>query len=652
MQYTINRVAVLGSGVMGAAIAAHIAGAGISVSLLDIVPANPDAKQKAKGLTKNDKTVRNAIAQSGKDRVLDSRNHNIYDKSLGDLITVGNFEDDMNFLADCDWIIEAVVERLDIKRDLFAKIDAVRKPNAVISTNTSGLSINTMIETMPQEFRQQFIGTHFFNPPRHMKLVELVPSKDTKPELIDFMEKFMTDMLGKVVVRCKDTPGFVANRVGTFFTVSVLQMLDRSDFNMAELDAITGVAMGRPKTATFGLVDMVGLDIPIFVAQNIIDNVNDDIEKAAFQIPGYHQKLVEKGHLGNKSNQGFFKRSKNENGTVILMWDDKEQEYGSTQKRTLGAVESALREKSAANKLRTLVYSDEPDGKMAWDILKALLLYAAEKAEEITNRYTDIDLAMKHGYNWTLGPFEAWDAIGFEKSVARMKTEGETIPTWIEERLTKGERIFAISEQPTKRFDINNPSFPVVKENDDAVLYNMGDGVLCLSFTTKSNTISEDVMDMMGDAVQIVEQGYKGLVIANGGGKFSAGANLSSPTGFAKDLDLAATERKAFKLQKANMALKYAKRPVVAVPMGMTLGGGAEIVMHTRAAVAAAETYMGLVEVGVGLAPAGGGIKELLVRYMQYADMAHKDNVITFVQAVWELIAMGKTSGSAIEAQR
>lgn len=650
MQQYINRVAVLGSGVMGSAIAAHIAGAGINVSLLDMAPTELTEQEKKKGLTLNDAVVRNRFAQSGKDRVLNPRARSIYEKSLGSLITVGNFADNMEMLADADWIIEVIIERLDIKRDLFDKVNKVRKPGSIVSSNTSGISINTMIETMPLEFRQHFIGTHFFNPPRYMKLIELIPSCDCKPEIRDFMRVFMEKTLGKAVVMCKDTPAFIANRVGTFASVAGLQMIEKSSFNLAEIDQITGPVMGRPKTGSFRLMDIVGLDVLQFVAQNIIENIDDPAEKAAFALPACHKVLVDKKYLGDKTKQGYYKRVKSATGAINYMWDPDKEEYVTPSLGKLVAVERATSCRTLDEKLNTLLYAPEEDGKTAWEITKATLLYAARMAEEISYDYMDIDTAMKCGYNWEYGPFQIWDAIGLEKSVARMKGEGESIPTWVEEKLASGDVTFIKDDGKAPYININRPTFEVVKESDDAVIYNMGDNVLCMKFKSKANSVEAGVSEMLLEAVQIVEQGYAGLVLANGGKNFSVGANLSTPTGFIKDMDFNATEKRVETLQQANMALKYCKRPVVAAPFGMTFGGGAEIVMHTTAAVAAAETYMGLVEVGVGLVPAGGGVKELLFRYMAYGEKAAKANVNNFIQAAWEFAAMGKVSGSAHEA--
>lgn len=652
MRQYINRVAVLGSGIMGATIAAHIAGAGISVTLLDIAPGELTEQEAKKGLTLNHPAVRNRIAQSGKDRVINPRARSIFEKGLGNLITVGNFEDDMGLLRDADWILEVVVERIDIKRDLFERVNAVRKPSSIVSSNTSGISINTIIETMPLEFRQHFIGTHFFNPPRYMKLIELIPSSDCKPEIRDFMKTFMERTLGKSVILCKDTSAFIANRIGTFASVAGLQMIEKSSFGIAEIDQITGPVMGRPKTGTFRLMDVVGLDIPVFVAQNIIENIDDEVEKKAFALPSVHVDLVNRKHLGDKTKQGFYKRVKTPEGAVNLIWDAKKEDYVAAESRELPAVQRASACKTLDEKLRALVYAPEEDGKVAWKITKATLLYAARKAEEISYDYRDIDTAMKCGYNWEYGPFQIWDAIGLEKSVERMRSEGEDIPAWVTAKLQSGDTAFIKESASVPYIDLNRQSFEVVKENDDAILYNIGDDVLLLKFKSKANSVEAGVSDLMLEAVTSAEQGYAGLVIANGGKNFSVGANLSTPTGFIRDMDFAATEKRVESLQKANMALKYCKRPVVAVPFGQTLGGGAEIVLHSHGTVAAAETYMGLVEIGVGLVPAGGGIKELLWRYMEYADKAKGASPIDFVTAAWEFAAMGKVSGSAHEAAK
>lgn len=651
MKNRINRAAVLGSGIMGASIAAHIAGAGIPVTLLDIAPKELDDKEKAKGLTLSDRDVRNRIAQSGKDRVTNPRTRSIFDKNLGSLITVGNFDDDMELLSDVDWIIEVVVERLEIKQDLFTKIAAVKKPEAIVSTNTSGISIDAIAADMPLGFRQRFLGTHFFNPPRYMKLVELIPSADCLPEVTEFMKNFLERQLGKAAILCKDTPAFIANRIGTFASVAGLQMVEKTSFNMFEIDQITGPVMGRPKTGTFRLMDVVGMDILVFVAQNIIDNIDDEEEKAAFALPQIHKDLYARGHLGDKTKQGYYKRGKDTAGKKMsYMWDIETSEYIPAQGRPMPAVERASACKTLDEKLKTLVYADEPDGQAAWEILKATLLYSARLAEEITYDYRDIDAAMRYGYNWEYGPFQIWDAIGLEESIARMKKEGEKIPAWVETKIQSGDTAFIKGAEAPAYIDLNRQTFEVVAENQDAALYHIGDDVLLLKFTTKANSVEDGVSDLILEAVQITQERYQGLVIANGGKNFSVGANLSSPTGKVKDMDFADVEKRVENLQKANMALKYCRRPVVAAPFGQTLGGGAEIVLHCHGASAAAETYMGLVEVGLGLVPAGGGIKELLVRYMDYADKAPKGSPLDFVMAAWEFAAMGKVSGSAHEA--
>lgn len=650
MQQSINRVAVLGSGVMGGAIAAHIAGAGISVSLLDMAPTELTEQEAKKGLTLDNLAVRNRFAQAGKDRVLNPKTRSIFSKDLGNLIAVGNFTDNMDMLEDADWIIEVIVERLDAKQELFAKVAQHRKPGAIVSTNTSGISVNAIAAAMPEEFRQHFIGVHFFNPPRYMKLVEIIPCDDCTPQVRDFMKHFLERQLGKAVILCKDTAAFIANRIGTFASVAGLQMIEKSDFTMADIDRITGPVMGRPKSGTFRLMDMIGLDIPVFVTQNITDSLDDPAEKAMFALPKTLLELVDKKFLGDKVKQGFFKRTKGPGGSSTLMWDSAKQEYGPVTERELPAVARASKGKTLDEKLAALVYAPEEDGKVAWEVTKATLLYAAVKAEEISYNYRDIDTAMECGYNWEYGPFRIWDAIGLEKSVVRMKEEGASIPAWIEKKLASGDHTFIRDDVSLPYVNLHKHTFDVLEKNDDATLYYMNDGVLLLTFTSKANSVEAGVSEMLMESVKIVEKGYAGLVIANKGKNFSVGANLSSPTGFVKDMDFVSVEKRVETLQQANMALKYCTRPVITVPFGMTLGGATEITLHAAGAVAAAESYLGLVEVGVGLIPAGGGIKEMLWRFMDWAGRAPKASPIDFVQAAWELIAMGKVSGSAHEA--
>ena len=648
MNYNINNVAVLGAGVMGASIAAHLAGAGMKVLLLDMVPRELTEKEKKKALTMQSKQVRNRFAQAGKDRVINPKYKSIYDKEMGNLIEVGNFSDDMVKLKQCDWIIEVVVEKLEIKKNLMKEVNEYRKENAIISTNTSGIYINEIVKDMPLEFREHFLGTHFFNPPRYMKLFEIIPNEDTSTEVIDFISKFAEKRLGKGVVLAKDTPNFIANRIGTYAMINVLKLMQKYGFDIPKVDQLTGTAIFRPKSATFRTVDMVGLDIFSHVAGNVVNNIDNDIEKEEFKIPDFVAKLISNNFLGDKTRQGFYKKVKTKEGKKILVWDIEKEDYVETKREKIEVIQNAKKQK---NPIESLVYGETDENKFIWETIKNVLLYSAGKIPEIADDYKELDKAMIWGFNWEIGPFGIWNLIGVEKSVNKMKAEGETIPRWIEERLESGKTKFYDEEiGETKYIDLKSSEYKIIAQNKDALLKDIGDGVLCLEFISKGNTITDDVMDMMIEAVNEVENNYAGLVISNQGKNFSAGANLGVIGQLALQKKYDELSEMVDRFQQANLAIKYCKKPVVAAPFGMTLGGGAEITMHCHAVVAHAETYMGLVELGVGLVPGGGGNKELLMRCTQELPKASGIELSAFLRKAWENISMAKVSGSAQEA--
>ncbi|KOA18615.1 putative 3-hydroxyacyl-CoA dehydrogenase [Clostridium homopropionicum DSM 5847] len=646
----MKKVCVLGAGTMGAGIAAHIVGAGIPVCLLDIAPKKLTEKEKAKGLTLDSFGVRNRFAIAGKERVTDPKNKSIYDKTLGDMIEVGNFADNMDMLTECDWIIEVIVEDLEVKKNFMKQINEYRKKGSIVSSNTSGVSIDKIVEDMPLEFKQYFLGTHFFNPPRYMKLFELIPGKDTLPEIVQFMADFATERLGKGIVLAKDTPNFVANRIGTYALENVIQLMDKHGYDIPKLDQLTGPIIGRPKSATFRTIDMVGLDIFYHVVGNVINNIDDEEEKKQLIIPKFVEELIEKGYLGDKTKQGFYKKVKTENGAHTLVWDVKKEDYVPVIKDKVEAIEKAMQED---NKLKALVFGETEENKFAWELIKNVLLYSARKVPEIADDYREIDNAMMWGFNWEFGPFAIWDTIGFQESIKRMKQEGDNIPKWIQERLDNGKFKFYDSN----KFDIpyiliSSPKNLVVKENKGAALVDIGEEVACLQFKTKGNTITDDVIEMINLAVEEVEESYKGLVIGNQSKNFSSGANLADIEKWISNKEWKSIENMCDAFQKANMALKYCSKPVVAAPYGMTLGGGAEITMHTYKIAAHAETYMGLVELGVGLIPAGGGTKELLTRSIQEAGNASIGEILSSLRKAWNTIVMKKVSGSAHDAMK
>ena len=646
----MKKVCVLGAGTMGSGIAAHIVGAGIPVCVLDIAPKELTQKEKAKGLTLDSFEVKNRFAIAGKEKVTNLKSKAIYDKDFGDMIEVGNFTDNMDMIRGCDWIIEVIVENLEVKKNFINQINEYRKEGAIVSSNTSGVSIEKIVADMPLEFKQHFLGTHFFNPPRFMKLFELIPGKDTLPEVVQFMAEFGTKRLGKGIVLAKDTPNFIGNRIGTYALGNVIQLMDKYGYNIPKLDQLTGSIIGRPKSATFRTIDIVGLDIFHHVVGNVINNIDNEEEKAQLKIPKFVEDLITKGHLGDKTKQGFYKKVKTENGTQTLVWDVKKEDYVLIVKEKIEAVEKAMQEE---NKLQALVFGETEENKFAWELIKNVLLYSAKKVPEIADDYREIDNAMMWGFNWELGPFAIWDAIGLEKSVNRMKQEGEIIPKWIEERLDNGQiKFYDSNKLDTPYIIISSHKNLIIKGNKGANLVDIGGGVACLQFKTKGNTITNDVIEMINLSVEEVEANYKGLVIGNQNKNFSPGANLADIGKWVTNKEWESIENMCDALQKANMALKYCRKPVVAAPYGMTLGGGAEITMHTYKVAAHAETYMGLVELGVGLIPAGGGTKELLIRSIQELGNGSIGEVLPRLRKAWNTIIMKKVSGSAHDAMK
>lgn len=648
MSFNINKVAVIGAGVMGAGIAAHIVGAGISVCLLDIVPRELSEKEAKKGLSMDDPVVRNRFAQAGKDRVVNPKFRSIYDKDFGKMIEVGNLSDNLDILGECDWIIEVVVESLNVKKSLMKQIDEYRKPGSIVSSNTSGVPINTIVEDMPQEFKESFLGTHFFNPPRYMNLFELIPGKETLPSILEFMAEFGTKRLGKGIVLAKDTPNFIGNRIGIYSVVNVIKLMEKYGYDIPKIDQLTGPIMGRPKSATFRTIDMVGLDIIPHVADNIIDNIDDEAEKGEFEIPGFFNELIEMGHLGDKTKKGFYTKVKTEKGRQTIVWDIAKKEYVPVSKEKNEVVEAAKKE---ANSLKAFISGDKDENRFAWETIKNVLLYSANKIPEIADDYKEIDNAMKWGYNWEQGPFEIWDTIGFEESIERMKNEGDAIPEWIENRLSSGmDKFYDNKNIETPYISLSSSKNNIIKENKGAALVDLGDGVACLQFKSRGNTITDEVMDMVYEAVEETEKNYNGLVVGNQSRNFSAGADLSFIGGLAADKNWKGLENTVHKFQQSNMALKYCKKPVVAAPYGMTLGGGAEVAMHAHMVAAHAETYMGLVEVGVGLVPGGGGIKEMLLRELEGLGNVSNGEMLNHIKKVWEKIATAAVSSSGHDA--
>ncbi|MBO8172311.1 MAG: enoyl-CoA hydratase/isomerase family protein [Bacillaceae bacterium] len=670
MERSIKKAVVLGSGVMGAGIAAHLANVGVPVTMLDIVPKELTEEEKKKGLTLESPEVRNRIAANGKARLLKEKPAPLYEKSNLNLISVGNFEDDRDKLGDADWIIEVVVENLDIKKKVFEMVDEHRKPGTIVSSNTSGVSINAMAEGRSEDFRKHFLGTHFFNPPRYLKLLEIIPSDDTLPEITQFMLEFGEKKLGKGTVLCKDTPNFIANRIGIYGLQVTVQEMMRLGLRVDEVDSATGPAIGRPKSATFRTLDVVGLDTYVHVANNVREQVNDPEEKAVFEIPAFIEKMVENKWLGSKTGQGFYKKEKTPEGKQILTLDYNTLEYVPRKKLKAPSLEAAKSAKGWDKKLQSIVYAKDKAGELTWNIMKKVLLYSAAKIPEIADDIVSVDNAMKWGFGWELGPFEIWDAIGVEKSVARMKEEGEKIPPLVEELLASGKKTFYQKEEGARRFFVGGaykdleekPEIidlarlkeqnRVIKKNSGASLIDIGDDVALLEFHSPNNAIGVDILQMLDYAVDEVDQNYRGLVIGNQGKNFCVGANIMFMLMEAQDENWFEIEMVAKKFQGIMSKVKYSRKPVVAAPFAMTLGGGVEVCFPADRVQTAAETYMGLVEVGVGLIPGGGGTKEMLLRHLEGVPQGTDVDLQPFVAKAFETIAMAKVSTSGPEAKK
>lgn len=671
MTQEIRKVAVLGSGVMGSAIAAHLANAGIPSYLLDIVPKELTAEETAKGLTLASPAVRNRIVNAGFDSAKKARPAAFYSPDFARLITVGNFDDNLGWIKGVDWIIEVVVERLDIKQALLKKVDAIRKAGTIVSSNTSGIPIASIKEGLSDDFRKHFLGTHFFNPPRYMRLLEIIPTAETLPEVVQTMSVFGERVLGKGIVYCKDRPNFIANRVGVFAMMAAMRAMLDGNYTIEEVDTMTGPATGKPKSATFRTGDIVGIDTLVHVANNLYDAVPDDEMRAMFVVPDFIKKMVENKMLGDKTKQGFYKKSKGNGGKEILTLDYGSLQYRARQKGKFASLEAGKNIESLPERLKMLTYANDRAGEFIWKTTRDLLLYAANRIPEISDDIVNVDKAMRWGFNWQLGPFEMWDAIGVEESVKKMRSEGKTLPPLVEKLLASGKKSFyERSNGVLYFFDVKNakhvpaeekagiillPSLKdrnkLIKKNSGASLVDIGDGVACLEFHSKMNAIGEDILAMTNFAVQEVGKNFEGMVVGNEGENFSVGANIMLMLLAAQEGDWDELDMMARAFQKATQSLKYSPKPVVAAPFGMTLGGGCEFALGADKIRAAAELYMGLVEVGVGIIPAGGGCKEMLVRALDGVPKDSDADLFPFVKKVFETIGMAKVSTSAVDAR-
>ncbi|MFB4160087.1 3-hydroxyacyl-CoA dehydrogenase/enoyl-CoA hydratase family protein [Geomicrobium sp. JSM 1781026] len=662
MTIHIRRAAVLGSGVMGSGIAAHLANQGISVLLLDLPVEDVTDEERAKGLSAEHASIRNKRAVEAKKQLFKQKPAPLASKENAHRIEVGNLEDDLEKLSDVDWIIEVVVENLQVKQQLFEKVEAHTKPGTIVSSNTSGISVNAMVEGRSETFRKHFLGTHFFNPPRYLHLLEIIPTKDTDSEVLASMKAFAEDALGKGVVEAKDTPNFIGNRIGTYgLLVSVEQMV-KNGLSITEVDSITGPLIGRPKSATFRTLDVVGLDTFLHVAKNVYDQVDGE-EKNIFDPPKFMKEIAEKGWIGSKAGQGFYLKKGKGKDKQILELDPETLEYREGKKLKAPSVEMAKQAKGKAAKIQALAYADDKAGTFTWETLKASLLYSAEKTSEIANDIVAVDNAMKWGFGWDLGPFEVWDALGVRKSVEKMEADGETVPTWVKDMLESGYESFykagAFYHNGTyvnipkseKEIDISvhiKNETNVIKKNAGAVLTDLGDGIAGLTFTSPNNSIGLDVIQMVEKSIDEVEENYNGLVISNKGKNFCVGANLMMMLMEAQDFAFDELDLVIRKFQQMTAKIRYSSKPVVTAPFQMSLGGGAEICMPSASIQASAETYMGLVEVGVGLIPGGGGNKELYLREIE--NVPKGTELQPIANKVFERIAMAKVGTSAQES--
>ncbi len=667
MNRAIRKVAVIGSGVMGSRIACHFAGIGVQTLLLDIVPATLTETEQRKGLSLESKAVRNRIVNDALEATLKSKPAAIYTKKVAELIRTGNTEDDIQQINDCDWIIEVVVERLDIKQKVFERIEQHRKAGSLVTSNTSGIPIHLMSEGRSEDFKQHFCGTHFFNPPRYLKLLEIIPAPETKPEVIGFLMDYGDRFLGKTTVECKDTPAFIANRVGVFGFMTVFKAMQQLGLNVDETDLLTGPILGRPKSATFRTGDVVGLDTLVHVAKALPQNVPDDEAIEVFKLPPFLEKMIENKWLGDKTGQGFYKKVKGAGEkSEILTLDLNTLEYKPKQKTKFATIEAAKPVDDLAARLKILYAGQDKAGEFYRLFHHMLFAYVSHRLPEIADELYKIDDALKAGFGWDTGPFESWDILGPAKVLQTMKEGGLTTAPWVEEMLNKGFSTFYKTERGQRKYyDIKSQTYlPIpgtgslillehleektVWQNSVCKLYDIGDDVVALRWNTKMNSIGGEVLEGVMKSIALAEQQYKGLVIANGGPNFSAGANVGLIFMFAAEQEYDELDFAIRQFQATTMRLRYSSIPVVVAPHGLTLGGGCEMCLHADAVQAAAESYIGLVELGVGLIPGGGGTKELALRA---ADRSIKEDVeVNYLQQLFINVGTAKVSTSAHEA--
>lgn len=667
MNRAIRKVAVVGSGVMGSRIACHFAGIGVQVLLLDIVPPALTDAETAKGLSLNHKAVRNRIVNDALQSTLKSKPSSVYHSKVAQLVQTGNIEDDLNRIADCDWVIEVVIERLDIKQKVFAQIDAFRKPGTIVSTNTSGIPIHLMTEGRSDDFKAHFCGTHFFNPPRYLRLLEIIPAPQTHPAIINFLMDYGSRFLGKTTVLCKDTPAFIANRVGVFGFMAVFKAMQQLNLNVDEVDALTGPILGRPKSATFRTGDVVGLDTLVHVAKALPLNAPNDEAKDIFILPTFLEQMIANKWLGDKTGQGFYKKVKGEKGkSEILTLNVQTMEYGAKVKSKFATLDAAKPIDDLQTRLKILYNGKDKAGDFYRIFHHLLFAYVSNRIPEIAQELYKIDDALKAGFGWDIGAFESWDALGIAKVLENMQAAGITAAPWVQQMLDKGYTGFYKTEGGKRKYyDPQSGNYLVIPgaadmivlehldenivwQNNACKLYDTGNDVLALRWNTKMNSIGGEVLEAVNKSIAIAEDNFKGLILANNGPNFSAGANVGLIFMYAAEQEYDELDMAIRQFQATTKRMRYSSIPVIVAPHGLTLGGGCEMCLHADAVQAAAESYIGLVEVGVGLIPGGGGTKEMALRA---AERTIKEDVeMNYLQQLFLNVGTAKVSTSAHEA--
>jgi 3-hydroxyacyl-CoA dehydrogenase len=668
MKHRIEKAVVLGAGTMGSRIAAHFVNAGLPCVLLDIVPPNLPAGQAAD---------RNKIVRAGLEAARKAKPAAFFTSSLADKVDIGNFEDDLPRCAEADWIIEVVAENLEIKRNLLARVAQYRKPGAIVTTNTSGLPVHLIAEGMSEEFQQHWAGTHFFNPPRYMKLVEVISGPKTSADVIESLSDFCDHRLGKGVVLAKDTPNFIANRIGTLSMLNVLRLMTALGMTVEEVDACTGPAIGQPKSATFRTADIVGLDVLLHVVKNIYETVPNDESREIYKPPAFLEEMVRRGWLGDKTGQGFYKKVKGADEKEILSLDLNTMEYRPRQKAKFASIEAGKAIEDTRERLRALIgpllegQKGDKAQQFLWGAISESCLYAARRVPEISDHVEDVDRAMRWGFAWESGPFEQIDTLGVKAFAAQVQKEGRALPPVVEKVLASGRKGFYESEKgKTTVFDWQSASAKLLEEpkgviflkslkdagreverNSGASLIDLGDGVVCCEFHAKMNAIGADLIAMLHKGLKRLQTDFEAMVIANQAVNFSVGANLMLVLVGAQEQEWDELHMAVKQFQNVNLAIKYASKPVVAAPHGLALGGGCEIPLHSAKIHAAAESYIGLVETGVGLIPGGGGTKEMLIRANEHAAGGEDLDLFHALKPVFETIAMAKVGTSAEECR-